>query len=62
MAGSLEIHSVLVQMGQSKWDTRQNLAWDMGQCLLGHKKLRDRHGLENHGTLDKVFFIGTFVT
>ena len=49
-------------MGQPKWDTRQNLAWDMAQCLLLHKKIRDRHGLENHGTLDKIFTIGTFVT
>ena len=36
------VHSVLVYMGQPKWDTRQNLAWDMGQgtCMalktMGH--------------------------
>ena len=35
---SYDIHSVLVYMGQPKWDTRQNWEWDMGQCLLGHKK------------------------
>ena len=54
------LHSVLVYMGEPKWDT--NWAWDMGQCLLGHKKLGDRHGLENHGILDKIFVYGTFVT
>ena len=49
-------------MGQPKWDTRQNWACDMGLCLLGQNKLRDRHGLENHGTLAKIFVYGTFVT
>ena len=48
-------------MGQPKWDTRQNWAWDMGQCLLGKKKLRDRPGLENHGSIDKILVYGTFV-
>ena len=56
------IHSVLVYMGQPKWDTRQHWEWDMGQCLLGHEKLRDRHGLEDLGTLDKKNVDGTFVT
>ena len=48
-------------MGQLIWDTRQNSAWDVGQCVLGHKILRDRHVFENHGTLDNIFVYGTLM-